>query len=79
MLKMMHSITYMVENNYGAPITVDLDCSKSSGYSFMPPSGKVRRRMEPGQCEYLMQLCTHLGGALNNIINQEEITVSLSS
>ena len=60
-------ITYFVENISTNPVEVELDCSKSNGYSYMPLTGKSRRRLEVSQCEYLMRLIPDLNGTLNTL------------
>lgn len=44
-LLVKNPVTYFIENISISPIEIELDCSKSNGYSFVPASGKVKRRL----------------------------------
>ena len=46
----------MVENSHERKIEIELDCSASVGYSFVPKSGKISCTLDSGQKEFVMKL-----------------------
>ena len=46
----------MAENRHDRKIEIELDCSQSMGYEFMPRSGIVKVVLDSGQKQYIMKL-----------------------
>jgi hypothetical protein len=51
-----HIVEYMVENRHDRKIEVEFDCNESSGYYFVPKSGKATLVLDSGQKEFIMKL-----------------------
>ena len=49
-------IEYMLENKHDRKIEIELDCSQSMGYYFVPKSGKVKVVLDSGQKQFIMKL-----------------------
>eukprot|EP00357_Protocruzia_adherens_P011223 CAMPEP_0115030694 /NCGR_PEP_ID=MMETSP0216-20121206/37993_1 /TAXON_ID=223996 /ORGANISM="Protocruzia adherens, Strain Boccale" /LENGTH=823 /DNA_ID=CAMNT_0002408007 /DNA_START=44 /DNA_END=2515 /DNA_ORIENTATION=+ len=52
--KAVHGYSYGVINDHSAPIEATLDCSKSEKMLFSGKTGLVKKRIEPGQLEFMM-------------------------
>lgn len=65
----------MIENRHDRKIEVEFDCHESTGYFFVPKSGKVTMILDSGQKEYIMKLIPFDKSELKDLKEQEKVKV----
>jgi hypothetical protein len=65
----------MVENKHDRKIEIELDCTQSMGYFFVPKTGKVKVVLDSGQKQFIMKLIPFEKSELGDLVKQETVTV----
>jgi hypothetical protein len=65
----------MVENRHDRKIEVEFDCNDSSGYYFVPKSGRVTLVLDSGQKEFIMKLIPFEKSEVKELVRQEKVRV----
>ena len=70
-----HIVEYMVENRHDRKIEVDFECTESTGYYFVPSSGRVTLTLDSGQKLFLMKLIPYEKSEVKDLRNVERVRV----
>ena len=65
----------MIENRHDRKIEVEFDCNESTGYFFVPKSGKITMILDSGQKEFIMKLIPFEKSELKDLKEQEKVKV----
>ena len=67
----------MVENKYDMKIEVQLDCTESVGYSYVPRVGKIKSVLDSGQREFVLKLIPLPRVEFQNLVRKEKIKIKI--
>lgn len=65
----------MVENRHDRKVQIEFDCTESSGYYFVPKSGKVTLVLDSGQKEFIMKLIPFEKSEIKELVKNEKVKV----